>query len=88
MRTLVLVSALIVSGFVTAQNFTGPSHLLSQGLIDKGNIQKSLASTGVVRVFVLAGQSNMQGHGKIYDGATGAIGVVITSFTPICVMCV
>jgi hypothetical protein len=41
-------------------------------------------STGVVRVFVLAGQSNMQGHGKIYDGATGAIGVVISSFTPTC----
>jgi hypothetical protein len=27
----------------------------------------------------------MQGQGKIYDGSNGAIGVVITSFTPTCV---
>jgi hypothetical protein len=59
--------------------------VLSQSLINKRNIQKSVTSTGVVRVFVLAGQSNMQGHGKIYDGANGAIGVVITSFIPTCV---
>jgi hypothetical protein len=82
---LVLVSASIVSGFVTAQESTGSSQVLSQSLINKKNIQKSVTSTGVVRVFVLAGQSNMQGHGKIYDGATGAIGVVISSFTPTCV---
>ena len=81
LRMLVLVFTSIVSGFVTAQHSTE----LSPSLINKGSIQKSVASTGVVRVFVLAGQSNMQGHGKIYDGATGAIGVVITSFTPICV---
>ena len=84
-RILVLVSALILSGFVTAQNSTEPSHVLLQSLINKGNIQKSVKSTGVVRVFVLAGQSNMQGQGKIYDGANGALGVVITSFTPTCV---
>lgn len=40
--------------------------------------------TGQVRVFVLAGQSNMQGYGKIYDGSNGAIGAIITSFTPSC----
>jgi hypothetical protein len=84
-RILALVSALIVSGFSKAQDSTEPSQVLSQSLINKGNIQKSVTSTGVVRVFVLAGQSNMQGHGKIYDGANGAIGVVITSFTPTCV---
>jgi hypothetical protein len=81
---LVLVSASIVSGFVTAQESTESSQVLSQSLINKRNIQKSVKSTGVVRVFVLAGQSNMQGHGKIYDGATGAMGAVITSFTPTC----
>lgn len=84
LRILVLVSASIVSGFVTAQDSTESSQVLSQSLINKRNIQKSVKSTGVVRVFVLAGQSNMQGHGKIYDGATGAIGVVISSFTPTC----
>ena len=84
LRILVLVSASIVSGFVTAQDSTESSQVLSQLLINKKNIQKSVKSTGVVRVFVLAGQSNMQGHGKIYDGATGAMGAVITSFTPTC----
>jgi hypothetical protein len=84
LRILVLVSASIVSGFVTAQDSTESSQVLSQSLINKRNIQKSVKSTGVVRVFVLAGQSNMQGHGKIYDGATGAMGAVITSFTPTC----
>ncbi|WP_306640178.1 sialate O-acetylesterase [Sanyastnella coralliicola] len=38
----------------------------------------------IVRVFVLAGQSNMQGHGKIYEGSNGAVGVVIASFVPDC----
>ena len=85
LRLFVLISASIVSGFVTAQDSTESSQVLSQSLINKRNIQKSVTSTGVVRVFVLAGQSNMQGHGKIYDGANGAIGVVITSFTPTCV---
>jgi len=84
LRILVLFSASIVSGFVTAQDSTESSQVLSQLLINKKNIQKSVKSTGVVRVFVLAGQSNMQGHGKIYDGATGAMGAVITSFTPTC----
>jgi hypothetical protein len=84
LRILVLVSASILSGFVTAQDSTESSQVLSQSLINKRNIQKSVKSTGVVRVFVLAGQSNMQGHGKIYDGATGAMGAVITSFTPTC----
>jgi hypothetical protein len=84
LRILILVSASIVSGFVTAQDSTESSQVLSQSLINKRNIQKSVKSTGVVRVFVLAGQSNMQGHGKIYDGATGAMGAVITSFTPTC----
>ena len=84
LRILVLFSASIVSGFVTAQDSTESSQVLSQSLINKRNIQKSVKSTGVVRVFVLAGQSNMQGHGKIYDGATGAMGAVITSFTPTC----
>ena len=84
LRILVLVSASIVSGFVTAQDSTESSEVLSQRLMNNRNIQKSVKSTGVVRVFVLAGQSNMQGHGKIYDGATGAMGAVITSFTPTC----
>ena len=84
LRILLLLSASIVSGFVTAQESTESSEVLSQRLINNRNIQKSVKSTGVVRVFVLSGQSNMQGHGKIYDGATGAIGAVITSFTPIC----
>jgi hypothetical protein len=37
-----------------------------------------------VQVFVLAGQSNMQGQGKIYDGSNGAIGVIMATFTPSC----
>lgn len=43
-----------------------------------------LQTSAQVKVFVLAGQSNMQGQGKIYDGSNGAIGVVITTFTPSC----
>jgi len=37
-----------------------------------------------LRVFILAGQSNMQGHGKISGGSNGAAGVIVTSFTPTC----
>jgi hypothetical protein len=43
-----------------------------------------IAQADQVQVFVLAGQSNMQGQGKIYDGSNGAIGEVITTFTPSC----
>jgi len=84
MRTLLLVSALSFSGFLTAQHSTNPSQVHSQNVNNQGNTSKSGKSLAVVRVFVLAGQSNMQGHGKIYDGATGAAGVVITTFTPTC----
>ncbi|MCB0761922.1 MAG: T9SS type A sorting domain-containing protein [Flavobacteriales bacterium] len=45
---------------------------------------KAESASNPVRVFVLAGQSNMQGQGKIYDGATGAIGLVVDSFVPSC----
>ena len=42
------------------------------------------SASNPVRVFVLAGQSNMQGQGNIYDGSNGAVGVVIDSFIPSC----
>ena len=35
-----------------------------------------------LRVFILAGQSNMQGYGKIYEGSNGAVGAIVASFTP------
>ena len=36
-----------------------------------------------LRVFILAGQSNMQGYGKIYEGSNGAAGAMtVASFTP------
>lgn len=44
-----------------------------------------VAAQSTVQVFVLAGQSNMQGQGKIYDGSTGAIGVVMATFIPSCI---
>lgn len=45
----------------------------------------NLASAqSTVKVFVLAGQSNMQGQGKIYDGSNGAIGDIRATFTPSC----
>ena len=37
-----------------------------------------------LRVFILAGQSNMQGYGKIYEGSNGAVGAIVASFTPTC----
>lgn len=43
-----------------------------------------IETTAQVRVFVLAGQSNMQGQGKIYEGSNGAMGVVMATFTPTC----
>lgn len=45
----------------------------------------SFDAAAQVRVFVLAGQSNMQGQGKIYEGSNGAIGQVMVTFTPTCV---
>ena len=48
------------------------------------NSEELSSPSQVVRVFVLAGQSNMQGQGKIAGGSTGAIGALITSFTPSC----
>lgn len=42
------------------------------------------SSSNQVRVFVLAGQSNMQGYGKIYDGSNGAVGVLVATFVPSC----
>jgi hypothetical protein len=37
-----------------------------------------------LRVFILAGQSNMQGYGKIATGSNGAAGITVASFTPTC----
>lgn len=44
----------------------------------------NVSAQQTVQVFVLAGQSNMQGHGKIEGGASGAIGVTVATFTPTC----
>lgn len=85
MRVLLLISALITSELLTAQLHTEPAQVLLHRVNSNGNAVKSAAAEGVVRVFVLAGQSNMQGQGKIYDGATGAVGVVVASFVPTCV---
>lgn len=84
MRLSLLVSALIISQLLTAQHYAAPAQVLSHGVSTNGNALKSAAAEGVVRVFVLAGQSNMQGQGKIYEGATGAVGVVMASFVPMC----
>ena len=82
---LLLLAFLTMSGFLTAQHSADSLNVLSQNLIEHGNTPKLGNLKGVVRVFVLAGQSNMQGMGKIYYGSNGAVGVVITSFTPTCV---
>jgi len=84
MRALFLVSAMIISQLLTAQLYSESALVLSHGGNTNGNAVKSAVAEGVVRVFVLAGQSNMQGQGKIYDGATGAAGVVMASFVPTC----
>ena len=47
-------------------------------------VSKQEKSTSKVRVFVMAGQSNMQGYGKIYEGSNGANGAVVETFTPTC----
>jgi hypothetical protein len=44
----------------------------------------NLSAQQIVKVFVLAGQSNMQGQGKIYDGSNGATGAILATFTPSC----
>ena len=84
MRVLFLAAALMISELLAAQLYTEPAQALSHGVRTNGSARKSAAAEGVVRVFVLAGQSNMQGQGKIYDGATGAVGVVVASFVPLC----
>ena len=84
MRVLFLAAALLMSELLAAQLYTKPAQALSHGVRTNGSASKSAAAEGVVRVFVLAGQSNMQGQGKIYDGATGAVGVVVASFVPLC----
>ena len=84
MRVLFLAAALLMSELLAAQLYTEPAQALSHGVRTNGSARKSAAAEGVVRVFVLAGQSNMQGQGKIYDGATGAVGVVVASFLPLC----
>ena len=47
-------------------------------------VSKQEKSPSKVRVFVMAGQSNMQGYGKIYEGSNGANGAVVETFTPTC----
>ena len=84
MRVLFLAAVLLMSELLAAQLYTKPAQALSHGVRTNGSARKSAAAEGVVRVFVLAGQSNMQGQGKIYDGATGAVGVVVASFVPLC----
>lgn len=49
-----------------------------------GFCSSSLWAQSSVKVFVLAGQSNMQGQGSIYAGANGAIGITVATFTPFC----
>ncbi|MFT4680020.1 MAG: hypothetical protein ACI9CU_001556 [Polaribacter sp.] len=48
-------------------------------------VSNIVSAQSTVRVFVLAGQSNMQGQGKIYLGSTGAIGDILATFTPSCI---
>lgn len=44
----------------------------------------NLSAQQTVQVFVLAGQSNMQGYGKIYEGSNGFAGDTVSTFTPSC----
>ncbi len=43
-----------------------------------------ITAQSTVKVFVLAGQSNMQGQGSIYTGSNGAIGEIVATFLPDC----
>lgn len=47
-------------------------------------ISEMLSAQSTVQVFVLAGQSNMQGQGKIYEGSNGALGDTVATFLPSC----
>jgi hypothetical protein len=84
MRVLCTAVAVFVSVFLTGQQMPESSYMHSETITDSGNTLDQVSSSSQVRVFVLAGQSNMQGQGKIYDGSNGAIGVIIDSFMPSC----
>lgn len=58
--------------------------LAAQNGLETSEGLDQVSPPNTVQVFVLAGQSNMQGQGKIYDGANGAIGVVMATLTPSC----
>lgn len=47
-------------------------------------IPKKIHAQSTVKVFVLAGQSNMQGQGNIYDGSNGVAGDTVATFVPSC----
>lgn len=84
MKVIFFFVVFLMSQMFMAQQFVNSSDASHYNSKNNGNTINSIASTGVVRVFVLAGQSNMQGYGQIYSGSTGAMGALITSFTPTC----
>jgi hypothetical protein len=47
-------------------------------------IPKKIHAQSTFKVFVLAGQSNMQGQGNIYDGSNGVAGDTVATFVPSC----
>lgn len=84
MKVLLTSASVLMSLFLMGQQTSDSPDALSQKLNKSGDSVKSVSSSNPVRVFVLAGQSNMQGQGKIYEGSNGAIGVVIDTFIPSC----
>lgn len=83
MKVLLTSLAVLINAVIIGQE----TQVASQSAEDQSNkveLKSEKAQSSPVRVFVLAGQSNMQGHGKIYDGSTGAVGVLIASFMPMC----
>ena len=43
-----------------------------------------LGAQSTAKIFILAGQSNMQGQGNIYNGSNGVAGDTVAAFTPSC----
>ena len=43
-----------------------------------------LGAQSTAKIFILAGQSNMQGQGNIYNGSNGVAGDTVATFTPSC----
>lgn len=84
MRLLSAIALLLVQTLLFGQTQNNPIHSNLDQIGLEGVAKQNRRGSDVVRVFILAGQSNMQGQGKIYEGSNGAIGAVVSTFTPVC----